>query len=86
MEFMEEVDEKIREERDNTLDDDDFDSDDEESGPSISVQVNTESDIHRISEEERSTHFIAIKISDPEIIDTKVQMQIIGKRFCTIAA
>ena len=46
MEFMEEVDKKIKEERDNGLDDDDFDSDDEESGPSISIQVNTESDIY----------------------------------------
>jgi hypothetical protein len=78
---VEEVDRQIKEERNNSLDDDDFDSDDEESGPSISVQVNTESDIHHISEEERSTHFIAIKISYPEIIEnvSKVQKQIIGK-------
>ena len=78
---MEDVDSKIKEERDNRLYDDDFDSDDEKSGPSISLQVNTKSNVHSISKEERSPHFIAIKINDPEIIDnvSEVQMQIFGR-------
>eukprot|EP00092_Neocalanus_flemingeri_P007615 GFUD01008218.1.p1 GENE.GFUD01008218.1~~GFUD01008218.1.p1 ORF type:complete len:348 (+),score=131.18 GFUD01008218.1:329-1372(+) len=84
MEFMEEVDKKIRDERELNIDDDDYDSDDDDDeGATISLpqQINTDNNVHLIAEEERSTHFIAIKISDKDIIEnvTKVQNQIIEK-------
>ena len=81
MEFMEEVDKKIREDREVYGDDYDSDDDDERVIMTLPQQVNTDNNVHLIAEEERSTHFIAIRISDKDIIDniTKVQNQIIEK-------
>jgi len=73
--FMERVDRRIEEERDKMLDEDDIDSDsdDELEGPVISVQV--KNNVESIPEEVRSTHFLAIKIEEPEIIENVVKVQ-----------
>merc|ERR1711915_171759 len=81
VEFMERVDRRIQEEREKMIDEDgiDSDSDDEFEGPVISVQV--QNNVESIPEEERSTHFLALKIEEPEIIENvvKVQKNIIDK-------
>merc|ERR1711915_92325 len=81
VEFMERVDRRIQDEREKMLDEDDIesDSDDELEGPVISVQV--QNNVESIPEEERSTHFLALKIEEPEIIENvvKVQKNIVDK-------
>ena len=89
MDFMEKVDEEIRERRheeiDNYDDDSDYsDSDDEFDNfrpIMMSQTVNTDNNVHMIAEEDRSTHFIAIKITNEEIINNlmKVQKEIIKR-------
>ena len=79
MDFMEEVDRKLREEKENYVEDYESDSDFEDQEPSISLEVNTVNTSHHIAEEERSSHFIAIKISNEDIVKNikKVQSKII---------
>jgi len=90
MDFMEQVDEEIRERRREALnnqDDDDSDYSDSDDDldnfrPVVMSQtVNTDNNVHLIAEEERSTHFIAIKIKNEEIIEhlMKVQGEIIRR-------
>jgi len=79
MDFMEEVDKKIREERENFVHEDEYDSDFEDQEPAIAFEVNIVNNVHQIAEEERSSHFIAVKISNEDIVKNilKVQNKII---------
>merc|ERR1719336_2811783 len=83
MDFMEKVDEEIRERRQEEIDNYDDDSDYSDSDDEfdnfrpimMSQTVNTDNNVHMIAEEDRSTHFIAIKITNEEITDNLMKVQ-----------
>jgi len=91
--FMEDVDRDIKEKRLAEMNDEDYDSDDSDDdvqvnhvmGPNLNItsdKVDSDhiNNVHLIAEEDRSTHFIAIKITNPEIVENvcRVQEEIIN--------
>lgn len=87
-ELMDRVDREIQEKREEDLgnrdeDDTDFDSEDEEDeyyirstvSFTMTEKVNTDTNVHLIAEEDRSTHFIAIKINNQEIVENLIRVQ-----------
>ena len=88
---MENVDRDIKEKRLTEMNEDDYDSDESDDDLEInhfmpqslkitSDKVESDNNVHLIAEEDRSTHFIAIKINNPEIVENvcKVQEEIIN--------
>ena len=83
MQFMENVDQEIKQKREQDLDDYDSDEDSDDDGPcfrtpmsvTMSHTVNTDNNVHLIAEEDRSTHFIAVKITNTDIVDNLVKVQ-----------
>ena len=51
------------------------DSDSESDEPEISIRPIDASQFKPIPDEERSTHFVAIKITDPEIVENAIKIQ-----------
>ena len=82
-ELMERVDREIIEKREEHREEDDSDSEEEEdayySRPSVTLtmteRVNTDNNVNMIAEEDRSTHFIAIKINNKEIVTNLMKVQ-----------
>ena len=86
VDLMERVDREIVEKREERRDEDDSDYDSEEEEedayyirPAVTLtmteRVNTDNNVHMIAEEDRSTHFIAIKINNEEIVENLMRVQ-----------
>ena len=86
-ELMDRVDREIVERREICIEEDGSDSEEEEeeeedayySRPAVTLtmteRVNTDDSVNLIAEEDRSTHFIAIKINNQEIIENLIRVQ-----------
>ena len=81
-ELMERVDREIIEKREELREEDDSDSEEEDayySRPAVTLtmteRVNTDNHVNMIADEDRSTHFIAIKINNKEIVKNLMKVQ-----------
>jgi len=81
-ELMERVDREIIEKREEHREEEDSDSEEEDayySRPAVTLtmteRVNTDNNVNMIAEEDRSTHFIAIKINSNEIVNNLMTVQ-----------
>ena len=73
---MNEIDDNLESDRLQKLENDDFESDsDSDDEFEIHIDDNIQAQVNLIPEEERSTHFLAIRITNPDIIQNAQKVQ-----------